>query len=165
MSKIRSLLGLNTKASFSNLSAELRKKAYLSDTEFAFQDFEVQTVNAAGSATFTITNIKHSRYLVIGSLVFLNYSIVGTVSGAAGFTIRLTIPFTGYTPNLNGAVGAIISDKQGGCCNLLDGVERKGYWNIAHGANYIEIFKHDVSNWGLGTDRLIQFNITYERIP
>ena len=164
MSRIRSLLGLNTKASFSNLSAELRKKTYLSEPEFAFQDYEPQVVNTAGSATYTITNIKHARYLAIGNLVFLNYSIVGTTSGAPGFTIRLTVPFTAYTPNLNGPVGTLISDKQGGPCAILDGTERRAYWNIAHGANFIEIFKFDVSNWGIGTDRLIQFNITYERV-
>lgn len=164
MSRIRSILGLNTKSSFSNLSAEIRRKNYLSEADFEYQDYEIVSTNAAGSATYTINKVHHARYIAIGKMVNLQCSLVGTTSGAAGFYIRLTLPFTGYTPNINGPVGALISDSQVGPCSLLDGAERKGYYRIGYGSNFIEVYKHDVTNYGIGANKLVQLSLTYERI-
>ncbi len=163
MSKtIKSVLGSTSDRSLSNLSAELRRKRYLSESDFIFQDFEPQVLSAAGSAVYTINRVAEARYMAIGSSVQLRCSIDGTTSGAAGLFIRLVLPFSGYTPT--GEIGTLLSDSQAGVCPILDGIERKGYWRIPFGANFIEIFKHDLTNWGIGGSRLVLLNLNYERI-
>lgn len=161
MSRVKSILGSNSERSLSNLSAELRRKQYLSEADFTYQDYEPEVVSAAGSATYTINRVAEARYMAIGSNVRLRCSIDGTTSGVAGLFIRLVLPFSAYTPT--GEIGTILSDSQAGTCPILDGTERKGYWRIPFGANFIEVFRHDLANWGIGATRLILLNLDYER--
>jgi hypothetical protein len=161
MSKIRSVLGRGSKASLSNLSAELRRKAYLSDTEFGFENYNLESVNTSGSVVYTITDVYHARYCVIGQMVIISVSVLGTTSGAGAFVVRLTLPFAGWGPT--DAVGTILSEGQGGACSILDGTERKGLWRIQYNQNFIEINRHDLATWGIGTGRAILLNLTYMR--
>ncbi len=158
MSRIRSLLGANSNKSLSNLSAELRRKNFLSSSEVAFDDYFIQAV-PLGTFVFTPTNIYHARYALVGQLVTLAVSVVGTTSGVAATAIRLSLPETGW--GATDAVGAILSEGQAGQCRILDGTETKGLWRIPYNQNFIEITRHDNANWGIGTGRAILLNLSY----
>jgi hypothetical protein len=158
MSKIRSLLGASVPRSVSNLSAELRRKAFLSNADIRFDDYAIQVV-PVGTFVYTITNVNHARYRVVGDSVDLSVSVLGTTSGVAGTAIRLSLPETAW--GATAAVGALLSEGQGGQCRILDGTETKGLWRISYNQNFVEIQRHDAANWGLGTGRAILLNLSY----
>lgn len=165
MSKIRSLLGSRFESSLGNLSSELRRKNYLSEDVFEWQDYDIEMVMNAGAgiattAVFTITSSK-ARYLKIGRLVFLSAAIKGDLTVSVVSNIRFTIPFTGYGPP-GADVGAALIEGQAGTTIISDIAEVPGRWWIPFNANWIAVARTDSTDWSIGTDKSIMLNIVYE---
>lgn len=110
------------------------------------------TFTASGSMTFAAT-ASVARYTRIGKIVYFQITASGTTGGTASTAVRFTLP---VTPALSATANSI-----GGGCWVTDTNTASGYWGW-NTAGYIQVFKYDLSNFGLGASRAFSLCGFYE---
>jgi hypothetical protein len=106
------------------------------------------TYTCSGSMTFTSTSVAY--YNIIGSLLHLRVFATGTTGGTTSNTIIASYPFAPAT----GSSTAPVS------CSLAESVTLgAAVGSLENGGIYVR--KHDLANIGLGTNRNVRVNTSY----
>jgi len=110
------------------------------------------TWGASGSMTFTSVTPKFTRWRVIGgNTIKVTGRGVGTTGGTASSTLTATLPWNAKHGADNPAAISYVSDTGSGVA---------GYCYLT--ADKINSKKYDGSNFGLGINRWVVYDVTYE---
>lgn len=118
-----------------------------------FKNWDV-TFPTLGTMSFTPTTRNINRYAKIGNLVIGILNVTGTTGGVASNIIWATLP---VPPRTSGQeVGfARVRDATSG--NTVDGL-------VVPTSGYLACYKTDLTNYGLGTGRIVITTFMYEAL-
>lgn len=112
------------------------------------------TVTASGSMTWSTTSTIHSAWRPNGKDLEYSVFLIGTTGGTASTHVYIAPIIAVVSPFTAAKLGVTqIRD-------ATSGSTRVGSGFIAT-TNGIEVYKADVSNWGLGTNRIVFWNGIY----
>jgi hypothetical protein len=105
---------------------------------------------AAGSMTYTSVETTYAKFRISSECVFLKVRATGTTGGSASSHITVSLPFAAY--GAMGGVGQtfITGDSTSSGYALLYGID-----------NLVRVYKNDSSNWGLGANKQIIFDLIF----
>ena len=107
------------------------------------------TYSAGGSMTFTSVTSSLVQYKIRDNQLFCELRATGTTGGTAANDLRATLPFNSSSASTGVYIGT------GG--SVKDTAQIAGYALVGNAGNLVIARKYDASNFGLDTDRRIEF--------
>jgi hypothetical protein len=107
------------------------------------------TYSAGGSMTFTSVTSSLVQYKIRDNQLFCELRATGTTGGTAANDLRATLPFNSSSASTGVYIGT------GG--SVKDTTQIAGYALVGNAGNLVIARKYDASNFGLDTDRRIEF--------
>ena len=135
-------------------AAELRDFNPVPYDAFRWKDWS-PVVTYQGTLTVSGESFGCAKYRAILDSVDFDLVFLFNVTGGAGNSVKLTLPFTAATdPNTS----------VGGACDTIDNnVEGSGVWYIDPGTNILNIFKGAIGNFTVGTLAGVRIKSFYRR--